>query len=187
VLRRLLSPRWLVRHAIVAVLVGGCVALGWWQVGRAAGGNTLSLGYAFEWPAFALFVLFIWIREMRLALHLTDPEADLDPEADPDPEAEPPLTVPAASSPTGPAATLLTRLPEGLRRGVAPDPADQSDAGLHAYNTYLAWLAEDPARHPADYPGPPPADQEAAGQRPEDPAPAERSELAPKESESRPR
>lgn len=52
-------------------MVGLVVAflwLGWWQIGRARAGNLLSLGYAIEWPVFAAFVIFVWIREIRLEL-----------------------------------------------------------------------------------------------------------------------
>jgi hypothetical protein len=63
---RLLTPRWLARHALALALVGGCLWLGWWQLGRAWGGNALSIGYAVEWPFFAGFVIFVWVRAMRL-------------------------------------------------------------------------------------------------------------------------
>src|SRR5436305_3916723 len=67
--RRFLTPRWLLRHAIALVLVVGCLALGWWQLDRARGGNALSYGYAVEWPVFALFVVFVWSREVRAERH----------------------------------------------------------------------------------------------------------------------
>lgn len=67
-MRKLLTPRWLLGHAVVWLAVAAFAALGWWQAGRAAEGNTLSWAYAFEWPLFAVFVLAIWVREMRAAL-----------------------------------------------------------------------------------------------------------------------
>jgi hypothetical protein len=72
-MRRLARPAWLLRHAIALALVAGCLAAGWWQIGRAAGGNMLSFGYAIEWPFFAAFVVFMWVREMRLALRADRP------------------------------------------------------------------------------------------------------------------
>ena len=57
-MRRFLTPSWLLRHAAMVGLVAAFLALGWWQVGRARGGNMLSYGYAIEWPVFALFVIF---------------------------------------------------------------------------------------------------------------------------------
>jgi hypothetical protein len=66
--RRLLTPAWLLGHALVWLAVAVCLALGWWQAGRAAGGNTLSWAYTFEWPLFAIFTIVLWIREMRATL-----------------------------------------------------------------------------------------------------------------------
>ena len=66
-MRRLWTPWWVVVHVCVVVLVVGFLALGWWQIGRAAQGNLLSFGYAVEWPVFAAFVIFVWIVEMRKA------------------------------------------------------------------------------------------------------------------------
>lgn len=67
-MRRLFTPRWLLGHAVVWLAVAAFLALGWWQAGRAAAGNTLSWAYTFEWPLFAVFVVVIWIREMRAVL-----------------------------------------------------------------------------------------------------------------------
>src|SRR5437763_967424 len=64
-MRRLLTPRWLLIHLLVAAVVTAMLALTWWQVGRARGGNMLSIGYSLEWPVFAAFVIFVWIRAMR--------------------------------------------------------------------------------------------------------------------------
>jgi len=71
---RLTSPGWLLKHAIVLVLVAGFLILGWWQFGRARQGNALSLGYTFEWPFFAAFVIFMWVREMRIARYGPRPD-----------------------------------------------------------------------------------------------------------------
>jgi DNA-binding transcriptional regulator of glucitol operon len=51
----------------VVALVLGMLGLCWWQVNRAANGNLLSYGYAVEWPAFAAFTIYVWIKEMRRA------------------------------------------------------------------------------------------------------------------------
>ena len=55
----------LARHALALVLTGGCLALGWWQLDRASSGNTLSWAYTLEWPLFALFVVWVWVRAAR--------------------------------------------------------------------------------------------------------------------------
>jgi hypothetical protein len=126
--RRFLTPRWIAWHLVTIVLVAACLALGWWQIGRAAGGNALSFGYAFEWPVFALFVIFIWSREVRAARRRPGPEEE---------------------SPAPPA-DLVTRVP--VRARPAADDAD-GDPQLRAYNEYLTWLNADPTNRPADYPG----------------------------------
>lgn len=113
-------------------LVAGFLALGWWQISRAAGGNTLSWAYAFEWPLFAAFVVFIWVREVRLTLRDGS-------------------EVPVSPAPSGPSATAFRRPVRTARQPVGYD--DGTDPELTAYNRYLAWLNEHPGARPADYPG----------------------------------
>jgi len=55
-------------HLGLVITVAGCVALCWWQITRAADGNPRSLGYAFEWPTFAVILIVLWIRGMRDAV-----------------------------------------------------------------------------------------------------------------------
>jgi DNA-binding transcriptional regulator of glucitol operon len=123
--RRLLSPRWLAVHALALVLFMACLALGVWQFRRAAGGNTLSWAYTLEWPLFAAFVVWMWVRAVR---------DQISQERGEDPYAEhraPPITAPR------------------------PTPAVRVDADedpeLAAYNDYLAWLAANPDRKPSEY------------------------------------
>jgi DNA-binding transcriptional regulator of glucitol operon len=123
--RRFLTPAWLLRHAIAVVLVAGCLALGWWQIGRARGGNALSYGYAIEWPVFALFVIFVWSREVRAERRGG--------------YAEPP-------APPSVAEDLRIELPTRP----APAPSD-IEPESSAYNEYLAWLAAHPEARPGDY------------------------------------
>jgi len=115
------SPRWLVRHAVAAGLVVAFLALGWWQVRRAAAGNVLSYAYAVEWPVFAGFVAFVWWREVKRA------RATLVKAPEPAP----------------------LRSTRQSRTGPAYDDAD--DPQLAAYNRYLAWLAANPGASPRDY------------------------------------
>jgi DNA-binding transcriptional regulator of glucitol operon len=128
--RRFLTPRWLVRHAAMVLLVVAFLVLGWWQIGRARGGNALSFGYAIEWPAFAIFVIFVWYREIRNERG-----------ARPEPVAivEPVLVRARDTAP--------------VAAGVV-EPAGQqvdSDPELDEYNRLLTWLAENPGSRPADY------------------------------------
>lgn len=46
----------------MVVLVGAFLALGWWQLHRALGGNGLSWAYTFEWPFFAGYAVYVWWR-----------------------------------------------------------------------------------------------------------------------------
>ncbi len=128
-MRRFLTPRWLAWHLTVLVLVTGCLALGWWQIRRAQGGNPLSFGYAVEWPVFALFTIGLWVREIRVARRGGAPP------------------VPRRQRPADP---LLLRVPAPARPAA---PAPDQDGELGAYNDYLAWLNANPDRSPADYPG----------------------------------
>jgi hypothetical protein len=114
-----------VRHAVAATLVVAFLALGWWQIGRAASGNALSYAYAVEWPVFAGFVVFVWWKEVRRARAAAGgpPRHDAEP---------PPLR-----------STRPAR--------VGPGYDDGDDEHLAAYNRYLAWLAANPTARPADY------------------------------------
>lgn len=122
-MRRLLSPRWLAVHALALVLIAVCVALGIWQYRRASGGNTLSWAYTFEWPLFAAFVVWMWVRAVRDHLSQErgeDPYAELRP---------PPI--------------------KAVKRAATSSFDD--DPQLAAYNEYLAWLAANPDRKPSEY------------------------------------
>ena len=90
VMRRLWTPAWIARHVAMVVLVVGFLGLGWWQISRAAAGNSLSWAYAVEWPIFAGFVVFVWWREVKLARRRAA-EADAPP-ADPAVEPAPAVT-----------------------------------------------------------------------------------------------
>jgi len=137
-MRRLLTPAWVGKHLLAAVLVLGFLALGWWQLRRAASGNALSWAYTLEWPVFAGFVAWLWVREVRLELRADRPEvtprrpaAPADGSAGAGPGIRPPVRV--------------------VRRPVRT--AEPADPELDAYNDYLAWLNAHPGARPADYPG----------------------------------
>lgn len=82
----------------------------------------LSWAYTFEWPLFALFTIFIWIREMRLAV------------------CKEPMPLPEVSTRPAPIIT---------RRESRPD--DTGDPALAEYNRYLAWLNRHPEANPKEY------------------------------------
>jgi DNA-binding transcriptional regulator of glucitol operon len=115
-------------HVAVVVVVAVFLRLGWWQVTRAADGNLLSYGYALQWPAFAVFVVYVWIKEMRRAVQAP-------------PQPSEPVPPPTVSAPR--ARTVHT----------GPAYEDSDDEELVAYNRYLAWLNAHPGASPRDYPG----------------------------------
>jgi len=45
--------------------------LGDWQLHRALSGNELSWAYTFEWPLFAIFGGYFWVKSLRDELRLT--------------------------------------------------------------------------------------------------------------------
>jgi hypothetical protein len=137
-MKGLWTPAWIVRHVVALVLVVGFLGLGWWQYSRATGGNALSWGYAFEWPVFAAFVVFIWIREVQTERRARQGPGEAAAEEPETPERGPgaPVTV---GRPVRVAATVTT-------------PAED-DPEVAAYNDYLSWLADHPGARPGDYPG----------------------------------
>jgi DNA-binding transcriptional regulator of glucitol operon len=143
-MRGLWTPAWIARHVLMLAGTAGCLALGWWQLSRATGGNGLSWGYTFEWPVFAAFVIFIWYREVQMALRKArgEPEPSESEEAEQLERAKRPERLP------GSPVTVSRPVRVALRQETAED-----DPELDAYNDYLAWLAANPGARPADYPG----------------------------------
>ncbi|MEU7586308.1 hypothetical protein AB0A95_08410 [Micromonospora sp. NPDC049230] len=140
-MRRLWTPAWIARHVAMVVLVVGFLGLGWWQISRAAAGNSLSWGYAVEWPIFAGFVVYVWWREVKLARRRA---ADTDtPPSEPAAEPEP-----AATAGSRPAVRRPVRVSRVSSGGDAVEDGD-----LAAYNHYLSWLSANPGARPGDYPG----------------------------------
>lgn len=110
--------------AMVA-LVAIFLILGRWQLGRAMSGNMLSIAYAVQWPIFALFVVALWAREVRAELRGGTRAA---PPTEPVQRSRP-IVVPSRATP---------------ERGITPEPPEEDDPALAAYNEYLAWLAANP-------------------------------------------
>ena len=78
---RWFSGRALALHLTVVVVVTAFALLARWQVHRALSGNSLSWAYAFEWPFFALYAVYMWWKLLhdeepdRRAVSQTDEEA----------------------------------------------------------------------------------------------------------------
>ncbi|MFN2495168.1 MAG: hypothetical protein ABR608_04570, partial [Pseudonocardiaceae bacterium] len=120
-----LSRRWWAGHVLVAAGCGLFLGLARWQWDRAhsISGDWQNLGYALQWPLFAVFLVAAWVRFLWLEQH-RDPAADL------------------SRVPTAPA-SALTPAPASAAR---PTPEDDPDDELAAYNAYLAQLADEDRR-----------------------------------------
>ena len=132
-MRRLLTPRWLAWHAFAVVAALVMLRLGLWQWHRSQTTHSAqNLGYALQWPAFAVFAVVVWLRVCRDAVK-GPPEARPAPARTPRPE-------PAAA--------------------VVP-VTDEEDPELAAYNRYLARLNSDAgsARRDRARPGRPAAER----------------------------
>jgi hypothetical protein len=71
-----LQPRWLCWHAFALLATAGMLWLGDWQLHRALSGNELSWAYTFEWPMFAVFGIYFWIRSIREELRAAGGQPD---------------------------------------------------------------------------------------------------------------
>jgi DNA-binding transcriptional regulator of glucitol operon len=118
-----LSRRWWVGHVLVVMCCAVFVRLGRWQWDRAQSptGDWQNLGYALQWPLFAVVLVAAWARFLWLEQHRV-PETVL-------------------SSPT-----LNLPPPAPRRPAYLPIREDDPDDELAAYNAYLARLAEQDRR-----------------------------------------
>lgn len=127
--RFLLSPKWWVGHVLVALAVAVFVALGGWQYDRSqsATGDFQNLGYALQWPLFAVFAVVAWWRVLRLEQGRL--EQGLLEQRQAGGESSSP-----ASEPSPPP------------RPAQPAQEDDPDDELAAYNAHLARLAASDAQ-----------------------------------------
>ncbi|MGH3773633.1 MAG: hypothetical protein ACRDRW_19945 [Pseudonocardiaceae bacterium] len=130
--RFVLARRWWVGHLLVAVCCAVFVRLGRWQWDRARSpsGDWQNLGYALQWPLFAVVLALAWARFLWLERH-RPPEVGF-----PGPE-----TVPTATAPTEKLTPPVPRRPAH-----PPTREDDPDDELAAYNAYLTRLAEQDRR-----------------------------------------
>ena len=71
---RLLTPKWLLLHVLVAVLFVATFFLGYWQLTKAeAGGGAVNWSYALQWPLYGFMGLWFYLRMVRIELH-RDPD-----------------------------------------------------------------------------------------------------------------
>ena len=128
--RFVLARRWWVGHLLVTMCCVVFVRLGRWQWDRAHSptGDWQNLGYALQWPLFAVALAVAWARFLWLEQHRV-PEA-----GSPDPE----------TARGGPTANLTPPVPR--RPAYPPIREDDPDDELAAYNAYLSRLAEQDQR-----------------------------------------
>lgn len=113
-MRRLLHPRWLFWHVFVVVVAVTFLRLGLWQWHRAVDTRSpQSMGYALQWPFFAAFGIFVWVRICRDAVRGAPTPVPVKPSRRPPPPTAPPAAV-----------------------------NEKEDPELAAYNRYLAELNE---------------------------------------------
>jgi hypothetical protein len=71
---RLLTPKWLLLHVLVAALFVATFFLGYWQLTKAeAGGGAVNWSYALQWPLYGFMGLWFYLRMVRIELH-RDPD-----------------------------------------------------------------------------------------------------------------
>ncbi|NMD58047.1 MULTISPECIES: hypothetical protein [Tsukamurella] len=131
--------------AFVVIAAAAFLALGWWQWGRfeSTAGSARNLGYALQWPLFAVAAVWGYRRFVQL-----EDEAELQDRLVAEAEGGTDLAPVApedrvVARPAAPAA--LTAIPEGFlpSRAAAPsDPDTAPDDPAHdEYNQLLAELA----------------------------------------------
>lgn len=111
------------------IAAAACLALGWWQWSRfeSSSGTAQNLGYALQWPVFAVAVVWAYRRFVVM-------------EADPSiAEAEQRRGGPKEIAPG-----ILPERPSAQDPAVAALTASDDDPALAEYNSYLAALDESP-------------------------------------------
>ncbi len=140
--RVLLTPRWIGWHLFAVAAVAGMAWLGDWQLHRALAGNTLSWAYTFEWPLFAIFGVFFWVKTVR---------DELRPAAAGDAAPATPARLPAGAASPG-AGDAGDAAPDGAAGQDGAGDDDGQDGGPEAaelaeYNAYLARLHREARSH----------------------------------------
>lgn len=159
----MLTPRAVVLHLTILIVVPLFAALCDWQVHRALSGNSLSWAYVFEWPFFAGYAVYLWWK----LLHeppVPDGEAVTSPSgvdgqrasgravemARPEgvpAEAGGALGVAAGVGPAGDVSGNGGRRPPSSGKATSEEEQEEREAEeLAAYNRYLAELDATHAR-----------------------------------------
>lgn len=137
-------PSWIAFVALGSIV---CLGMGIWQLARyqEVTGTVQNLGYTFMWPFLAGFLVYAYLKYVRLEAEEGERIADArdgggvegdDDEVDDHPGGT------RSTLPTRTRAAVVTEIPADLlptRRPTADALA--RDEGLDAYNSYLAELA----------------------------------------------
>ncbi len=126
-MRRLLfAPSWIARHLLALALIAVFIRMGIWQLskGESAQGTLQNLFYGVEWPIFAAFVVFWWIKMMKEDLAPKDPNA-------------PQWGVGGRIAPE-----TAWQADSGGPRMLTAGDTSEPDEEVDAYNRYLAALYE---------------------------------------------
>ena len=144
------SPRAVSLHVTAVVVVGGCVAMCWWQVTRALGGNDLSWAYVFEWPFFGGYAVFVWWRlvheqpgELDHPRHRLNVGVPRQATAGPPPRSAdggPTNQGPTNQGPNNQGPTIAAVSHTAGPTSDDPDADDPDAEEREAYNRYLAEL-----------------------------------------------
>jgi hypothetical protein len=124
--RFVLARRWWVGHVLVLLCCALFIRLGRWQWDRAESptGGWQNLGYALQWPLFAVVLAAAWARFLWLERHAGARTPGNEPDPN-EPDPAPDITAPVPRRPAS-----------------APVPEDDPDDELATYNAFLARLAE---------------------------------------------
>ncbi|WP_462203691.1 hypothetical protein [Frankia sp. CcWB3] len=127
--RLLLSPSWIARHLLALFLIAFFIRMGIWQLtkGESPQGSLQNLFYGVEWPVFAAFVVYWWVKMMK---------EDLAPKDTTGPR----WGAHGRIAPEAPWRPDLDTGPKMLTTGTAEQSAEDDE--LDAYNRYLASLYE---------------------------------------------
>lgn len=137
-----LQPRWLAFHAVGVIGIGGMLWLGLWQFHRAESGNELSWAYTFEWPLFAIFAVYFWVKSVRDELRLTSEATGQDADARPVSTAAPAGN--GARAANGPSASAELAASAG---SAASAERAESAADGESADAYLQRLMAEVQRH----------------------------------------
>lgn len=123
----MLMPKWWLLHLFVLAAVLVMLRLGLWQWHRAGSptGGIQNYAYAVQWPLFAAFAVFLWVRTL-----IEEARRDRSSDAD---------GVRPSAAPT-PDSVIVRQ--HGVRIGITTQsvPIDEDDAEVVAWNARLAAL-----------------------------------------------